>query len=90
MVADLDAVLGVILVKLHQQSSGVGGRQFVVHPHGAHHCCHCRIMLHRYNTIQYNFIAKCQYNCTRNVLWCQAYSSHIHSDHKILNYNNSK
>ena len=38
--------------------------------------------------IQYNFIAKCQYNCTRNVLWCQVHSSHIHSSHKTsLNYN---
>ena len=27
------------------------------------------------NTIQYNFIAKCQYtDCTRNVLWCQVHS----------------
>ena len=39
-----------------------------------------------YNTIQYNFIAKCQYNCTRNVLWCQVHSSHIHSNHTTLNY----
>ena len=45
----------------------------------------------QYNKTQYNFIAKCQYNCTRNVLWCQAYSSHIHSNHKTsLNYNNNK
>ena len=28
-----------------------------------------------YNT--YNFIAKYQYNCTRNVLWCQVHSWHI-------------
>ena len=41
-------------------------------------------------TIQYNFIAKCQYNGTRNVLWCQVHSSHIHSNHKTLNYNNIK
>ena len=35
--------------------------------------------------IQYNFIAKCQYtDCTRNVLWCQVHSSHIHSNHKHL------
>ena len=40
--------------------------------------------------IQYNFIAKCQYNCTRNVLWCQVLSSHIHANHKALNYNNRK
>ena len=40
------------------------------------------------NTIQYNFIAKCQYtDCTRNVLWCQVHSSHIHSNHKTFNYN---
>ena len=33
--------------------------------------------------LQYNFIAKCQYtDCTRNVLWCQVHSSHIHSNHK--------
>ena len=45
----------------------------------------------QYNTIQHNFIAKCQYNdCTRNVLWCQVHSSHIHSNHKTFNYNNSK
>ena len=39
------------------------------------------------NTIQYHFIAKCQYtDCTRNVLWCQVHSSHIHSNQffKIL------
>ena len=41
-----------------------------------------------YNTIQHNFIAKCQYtDCTRNVLWCQVHSSHIHSNHKPFNYN---
>ena len=41
-------------------------------------------------TIQYNFIAKCQYtDCTRNVLWSQVHSSHIHSNHKTFNYNNS-
>ena len=37
------------------------------------------------NTIQYNFIAKCQYNdCMRNVLWCQVHASHIHSNHKTI------
>ena len=42
-------------------------------------------------TVQYNFIPKCQYKCTRIVLWCQLHSSHIHSNHKTsLNYNNSK
>ena len=42
-------------------------------------------------TIWYNFIAKRQYtDCTRNVLWCQVHSSHIHSDHKTFNHNNSK
>ena len=36
--------------------------------------------------LQYNFIAKCQYtDCTRNVLWCQVNSSHIHSNHKTFN-----
>ena len=40
--------------------------------------------------LQYNFIAKCQYNCTRNVLWCQVHSSHIHGNHKTLNYINSE
>ena len=35
--------------------------------------------------IRYNFIAKCQYtDCTRNVLWCQVHSSHIHSKLKHL------
>ena len=30
----------------------------------------------------YNFIAKCQYtDCTKNVLWCQVHSSHIHPVH---------
>ena len=44
-----------------------------------------------FKTIQYNFIAKCQYNSTRNVLWSQVHASHIHSNHKTsLNYNNSK
>ena len=43
------------------------------------------------NTIQYNFIAKCHYtDCKRNVLWCQVHSSHIHSNHKTFNCNNSK
>ena len=38
-----------------------------------------------------NFIAKCQYSCTRKVLWCQVHSSHIHASHRtLLNYNNSK
>ena len=44
-----------------------------------------------YSTIQHNSIAKCQYNCTRNVLWCQVHSSHTHANHKTSsNYNNSK
>ena len=30
-------------------------------------------------SIDSNFIAKCQYNCTMNVLWCQIHSSHIHA-----------
>ena len=43
------------------------------------------------DAIQYNFIAKCQYNCTKNILWYQVHSSHIHSKHKTsLSYNNSK
>ena len=43
------------------------------------------------NTIQCNLIAKCQNtDCMRNVLWCQVHSSHIHSNHKTFNYNNSK
>ena len=42
-------------------------------------------------TIQYSCIARCQYNCIRNVLWCQVHSSHIHACHKTsLNYSNSK
>ena len=41
--------------------------------------------------IQCSFIAKCQYNCTRNVLWCQVHSSRIHTNHKpSLGYSNSK
>ena len=43
------------------------------------------------DTVQYNFIAKCQYNCMRNVLWCQVHSSHIHSNRKTsLNYNSKQ
>ena len=44
------------------------------------------------STMQYcnNFIAKCQYNCTRNVLWCQVHASHIHASRKKLNYDSSK
>ena len=49
------------------------------------------VQIFQYNTIQYNFIAKCQYtDCTRNVLWSQVHSSHIHSSHKTFKYNNSK
>ena len=49
-----------------------------------------RIIRHEY-TIQYNFIAKCQNtDYTRNVLWWQVHSSHIHSNHKTFNYNKSK
>ena len=40
-------------------------------------------------TMQYNFIAKHQYNCTRNVLWGQVHSSQ--ANYKTsLHYNNSK
>ena len=64
--------------------------------------CHHRLVLYWLNFIsgtrfrffpsfyclQYNFIAKCQYtDCTRNVLWCQVHSSHIHSNHKTFNSN---
>ena len=32
-----------------------------------------------------------QYNCTRNVLWSQVHSSHIHDNHRAsLDYKNSK
>ena len=31
-------------------------------PHRQHH-----------HTLEYNFIAKCQYSCTRNALWCQVH-----------------
>ena len=41
--------------------------------------------------ILHSFIAKCQYNCTGNVLWCQVHSSHIHASHKTsLHYNSRK
>ena len=58
----------------------------------ATHIARARTCVHTHNTIiQYNFIAKRQYtDCTRNVLWCQVHSSHIHSNHKTFNYNNSK
>ena len=40
------------------------------------------------SSLNFIFIAKCQYtDCTRNVLWCQVHSSHIHSNHKSFNYN---
>ena len=29
-------------------------------------------------SVQYNFIARCHYSGTRNVLWCQVHSSHGH------------
>ena len=29
-------------------------------------------------------IAECDYICTRNVLWCQEHSSHIHDNHETL------
>ena len=50
-------------------------------------CVHARARFASENHIdsrytQYNFIAKCQYNCTRNVLWCQVHLSHIHANHK--------
>ena len=35
-------------------------------------------------------MAKCQYNCSRNVLWGQVHSSHIHSNHKTSLHYNSK
>ena len=54
------------------------------------HFC-CNKCLQSRSELRYNFIAKCQYSCTRNVLWCQTQSSHIHANHKtLLNYNNSK
>ena len=31
-----------------------------------------------------------QLYCTKNVLWCQVHSSHIHSHHKTFKYNNRK
>ena len=43
-----------------------------------------------WNDLQYNLTATCQYNCTRNALWCQVHTSHIHTNHKTsLNYNNN-
>ena len=44
----------------------------------------------QYDTVQNNLIAKYQYNCTWNVLWCQVRSSHIHANNKTsLYYNNN-
>ena len=47
----------------------------------------------RYSTIQCNFIAKCQYICTRNVCGAK-YTHHTFTPFikkkKSLNYNNSK
>ena len=40
------------------------------------------VVLWEWYTIQYNFTAKCPYNCTRNVL-LQVHLSHIHANRKI-------
>ena len=49
--------------------------------------CSRQFFIQCHHTRQYNLIAMCQYSCTRNVLWCQVHSSHIHSSQKTLNYN---
>ena len=36
-------------------------------------------LTNRHDTTQHNFIVKCQYHCTRNVLWCQVHSLITHS-----------
>ena len=46
--------------------------------------CETVVQLSGY-TIQFSFIAKCQYNCTRNVLWCHVHSSHI-DPNSLKNY----
>ena len=43
----------------------------------------CGARYSHHNTIQYNFIVKCQYNCTRNVLWYQVLSS----QHSTIQFN---
>ena len=44
-------------------------------------------LLYLFVEFEFKFIAKCHYtDCTRNVLWCQVHSSHIHSNHKTFNY----
>ena len=51
-------------------------------------CYHLLYLLqfHTIQTSQYNFIAKCQCYCTRNVLWCAVHSSHIYTNHKMTSY----
>ena len=39
--------------------------------------------------VQYSFVARCQYLCARNVLWCQVRSSHIQANHETSLYNNN-
>ena len=52
---------------------------------GEHSNGHLTQVIAYVNKLQYNCIAKCQNNCTTNVLWCQVHSSHIHSNHtKII------
>ena len=47
-------------------------------------CLRCiRFIYVWHYTIQ--IIARCQCNCTSNVLWCQVHSSHIHAKHKATN-----
>ena len=36
----------------------------------------CSDLATAYNTIHFNFTAKCQYSCTGNVVWCQ-YMHHM-------------
>ena len=74
----------------HSSHQGTHHHQTNWHSTGLLHCSDGQHSYAAFYTIQYSFIAKCQYNCTRNVLWCQVHLGHIYSNHKTLNYNNSK
>ena len=43
---------------------------------------HCGLTPPMSPSTEYYIIAKCQYSCTRNVLWCRVLSSHIHANYK--------
>ena len=46
-----------------------------------------RIQFNQYNTTLLPSVSVTAY--TRDVLWCQAHSSHIHANHKTIDFNNN-